>query len=120
MTKDPSIAGMKRMLRKRRTTRGPSERITATRTIIAVPSRKVGHCSATSSPAVTSPLASRTLPRVRNAIATPKLTVKEAYNAMPSSCDQVKPQLAVKPTAGWTTRPRNTYSPPDRGIAAER
>ena len=120
VTNDPMIAGMNRMLRKRRTILGPSERISATSRIIAVPSRNVGHSSATSSPAVTSPLESSTLPSVRNAIATPKFTVKEAYSAMPSSCDQVKPQLAVKPSVGWTTRPRNTYSPPERGIAADR
>lgn len=33
-------------------------------------------------------------------MATPKFTVKEAYSAMPRSCDQVNPQLAVKPTVG--------------------
>ena len=53
-------------------------------------------------------------------MATPKLTVKDAYSAMPRSCDQVKPQFAVKPTTGWTTRPRKTYSPPERGSAADR
>ena len=120
VTNEPRIAGMKRMFRKRRMTLGPSDRITATITIIAVPRRKTTQSFETSSPAVTRPPAFSTLPSVRKAMAIPKLTVKEAYSAMPRSCDHVKPQFAVKPTDGWTTRPRNTYSPPERGMAADR
>ena len=106
VTNEPIIASTNDPAKRFRIHRGGSMRTIATRARMAVAIRNVGHSSVVVSLHEISVLESSTFPRVANAIETPKLTVNEAYSPRPRNCDHVKPQLAVNPNQGETTRDR--------------
>jgi hypothetical protein len=108
VTNDPIMASTNDPANRFRIHRDGSISTTATSTRIAVAIRKVGHSLLLLSLQEINVGELSTFPRVANAIATPKLTVNEAYRPRPRNCDQVKPQFAVKPNPGDTTRDRYT------------